>query len=183
MGKSARWLREDDRLLDVGCYDGAFLRMVESRITRGVGLDPIAEPWRQGKLEVVRGALETVCLEEGVFDCITMLAVLEHVRDRDGLARACARVLSPGGRLIITVPRAIVDRILAVLTALRLVDGMSVEEHEGYDVERTPGIFERAGFKLVHRSSFQLGVNCLFVFEKAATERVGAAGALKPDHM
>lgn len=95
-----------------------------------------------------------------------MLAVLEHIPDRDALARECARVLRPGGRLVITVPKPAVDRILAVLLSLRLIHGMSLEQHEGYDVRRTAPIFEAAGLRLLRRRTFQLGLNCLFVFEK-----------------
>lgn len=176
MRRAAPWVRRGDRLLDLGCFDGEFLRMVEGRIALGVGVDPLAEEWEEGgKLRVVRGVVPGVRFADGEFDCVTMLAVLEHVRDREALARECARVLAPGGRVVITVPRAVVDRILWVLLKLRLVDGMSVEEHEGYDVERTPGIFEGAGLRLVRRASFQLGVNCLFVFEKPGAGAGGGA--------
>lgn len=95
-----------------------------------------------------------------------MLAVLEHIPAREALARECARVLRPGGRVVITVPKPAVDRILAVLLSLRLIHGMSLEQHEGYDVRRTSPIFEAAGLRLLRRRTFQLGLNCLFVFEK-----------------
>ena len=166
MRKAAPWVREGDRVLDIGSFDGAFLRMVEGKVARGVGVDPLAEAWKNGKLEVVRGGVPGLRFEEGAFDCITMLAVLEHIHEREGLARECARLLAPGGRVVITVPRPVVDRILAGLKAVRLIDGMSLEEHEGYDVERTEGIFGTAGLRLVKRAGFQLGLNCLFVFEK-----------------
>lgn len=175
IGKALPYIRQGDRLLDIGCFDLSLLGRVEGRVSRGVGIDPLATPMRNGKLEVVRGAVPGVRFEDGAFDCITMLAVLEHIPGRAALARECARLLAPGGRVVITVPRPAVDKILAMLLALRLVKGMSLEQHEGYDVGRTGPIFEGAGLRLVRRSSFQLGLNCLFVFEKPAAQSAAAA--------
>ena len=68
--------------------------------------------------------------------------------------------------MIITVPAKAVDHILAVLRWLRLIDGMSLEEHYGFEPADTARIFAAPGFKLLHRSKFQLGLNHLFVFER-----------------
>ncbi len=126
------------------------------------GIDPLHQ-WNSGNIEVVRGCIPgTPHFEDGSFDTITMLAVLEHIPQRDQLATECARLLSPKGRVVITVPRPAVDHVLAVLRALRLIDGMSLEEHDGYDVEPTPALFGAAGLRLLRRSSFQLALNCPF---------------------
>ena len=86
----------------------------------------------------------------------------------------CARFLKPGGRLIITVPAAAVDHILAVLKFLRLIDGMSLEEHHGYDVRQTPEIFSVGSTSelLCAQKRFQLGLNNLFVFERQLGQRI-----------
>jgi hypothetical protein len=61
-----------------------------------------------------------------------------------------------------------VDHILTVLKTLRVIDGMSLEEHHGYDVNHTASIFAPPRFALdVHRR-FQLGLNNLFVFRREA---------------
>jgi SAM-dependent methyltransferase len=178
ISKALPWVRRGDRLLDLGCYDGMLLRRAAERIARGVGVDPLVEPERDGKLEVVRGRVPgEPRFEDESFDCITMLAVLEHIAQREELARECSRVLAPGGRVVITVPRPAVDRVLAVLKRLRLIHGMSLEEHSGYDVERTCPIFQGAGLRLVVRRPFQLGLNCLFVFEKPVPARMPAGRA------
>jgi hypothetical protein len=59
-----------------------------------------------------------------------------------------------------------VDWILAVLKFLRLIDGMSLEEHHGYQVKQTTAIFSAKSFRLLRRKRFQLGLNNLFVFER-----------------
>lgn len=174
--KAHAWVREGDRLLDLGCFDRTLLERVGGRVSRAVGIDPLATPYRNGKIEIVKGSIPGEHpFAEGAFDSITMLAVLEHIVEKDALAAECSRLLSPKGRVIITVPRPTVDKILAVLTALKLIDGMSLEEHHGYDIEETPKIFARAGFRLLKRQGFQLGLNQLFVFEKMVGSPVVAA--------
>jgi 2-polyprenyl-3-methyl-5-hydroxy-6-metoxy-1,4-benzoquinol methylase len=157
-------------LLDVGCYDGVLmssaLALLEGRRPRrAVGIDPIAPEGVTG-LDIRRADLTSAGLRDGEFSCVTLLAVLEHVPDAPAFARDLARVLAPGGRVIITVPSPRVDAILAVLGALRLVHGMSLEQHHGYDPRRTNAVFEGAGFRLIKHRTFQLGFNNLFVFEK-----------------
>ena len=58
------------------------------------------------------------------------------------------------------------ERILEVLKGLRLIDGMSLEEHHGYEVGHTATIFGPPDFRLVRHRRFQLGLNHLFVFER-----------------
>ena len=97
-----------------------------------------------------------------------MFAVLEHIPRSEHLtlADACYDLLRSGGLVVITVPSRAVDHILWLLRALRLIDGMSLEEHFGFEVSEVPTIFDPPRFKLVRRERFQLGLNHLFVFEK-----------------
>jgi hypothetical protein len=97
-----------------------------------------------------------------------MLAVLEHIPTarQAALADACHELLRDGGRLIITVPSPKVDHILAFLCFLRLIDGMSLEEHHGFKPGDTARIFAPPRFRLLAHERFQLGLNHLFVFEK-----------------
>jgi len=166
------WVREGDRLLDVGCFDRSLMDRLAHRIREGVGVDPLAEPYEDDRVRVLRGEFpEDFASRPGFepesFDSLTMLAVFEHAPDPGGLAAACHRLLRRGGRAILTVPHPAVDPILDTLMFLRLAHGMSTEEHHGFDVRETVPIFERAGFRLLKAKSFQLGLNRLFVFEKA----------------
>ena len=99
------------------------------------------------------------------------LAVLEHfpAEAYQPLGEGCARFLKPGGHLVITVPSPAVDQILEVLKTLRLIDGMSLEEHHGFQIRQTLEIFPSPRFELVRNSRFQLGLNNLFVFRRTAT--------------
>jgi 2-polyprenyl-3-methyl-5-hydroxy-6-metoxy-1,4-benzoquinol methylase len=157
-------------VLDVGSADGALFRALPW-LGPGVGIDPHVENgadpdrWRP-----LRGAFPADLPPEllGGFDALTLLAVLEHVPDdaQPAFARACFDALRPGGHLLITVPAPAVDRILDVLMALRILDGMEVDEHHGYEIERTVPLFTGAGFVAIHRSRFQMGLNHFFAFQR-----------------
>ncbi|HEY6816347.1 MAG TPA: methyltransferase domain-containing protein [Croceibacterium sp.] len=40
------------------------------------------------------------------FKAVLLSNLLEHVRDRDAVARACERIVGPGGHILVTVPRS-----------------------------------------------------------------------------
>ncbi len=165
--KALPFIREGDRLLDIGCYDRVLMERAAGRVASALGVDPLIEAGQRGRLRWQRGTFpQEVDFEAGAFDCITMLAVLEHVPRPSELAAACERVLAPGGRVVLTVPHPFVDTLLDVLIRSGLADGMSEEEHHGFDVRSTGSLFEAAGLRLVSVRSFQLGLNRLFVFEK-----------------
>jgi SAM-dependent methyltransferase len=170
IARALPYIHDGDRLLDVGCFDRTLIDQVAGRVSLAVGLDPLAEDESDGVVQMVRGTLaDTRGFPAESFDCITMLAVFEHLEDHRAACETCLRLLKPGGRVVLTVPRPEVDLILHVLTALRIIDGMSVEEHHGFDVRTVPNLFAEVGLPLHTRRAFQLGLNNLFVFEKPAT--------------
>lgn len=94
-------------LLDLGCGDGAFLRLARSCGWDVVGLDPdpkaVANCVKQG-LKVLEGGIERFHRDRDLFDVITMSHVVEHLHDPVGVLKACHRLLKPGGRLWIETP-------------------------------------------------------------------------------
>jgi SAM-dependent methyltransferase len=168
--KAQAFIPPGARVLDVGCADGALFRQLGEQIRGGLGIDPsIAEPTETERFRLVPGAFPDDLPETERFDAVTMLAVLEHIpldKQRE-LAAACARCLEPGGRVIVTVPSPAVDRILHLLESLRLIEGMALHEHYGFEPGQTPSLFVPSGLRLARARKFQLGLNNLFVFEKA----------------
>ena len=169
MRQALRFVPTDARVIDIGAHEGELFTALGKALERGFGIEPL----RQTKLDavnftVVPGFFPAVRPPEKGWNAITMLAVLEHIptAEQPVLASACHELLKPGGRVIITVPSKAVDHILAVLRWLHLIDGMSLEEHYGFEPADTEKIFSAPGFRLIHRSRFQLGLNHLFVFER-----------------
>lgn len=97
-----------DDVVDLGCGSGRFLTSLGGRAARTVGVDHNAG----GVEEIVRGGGEAYpcsfeefsSREEGRFDVVTTFHTLEHVGDPVAMARAAARCLRPGGRLLLSVP-------------------------------------------------------------------------------
>jgi SAM-dependent methyltransferase len=167
--KVRAWLPAHARVLDIGCHQGEFLDRLGPGIRDSVGLDPLARPRSApGYRLLARAFAEPLDFPAGRFDAITLLATLEHIRDKTPLAREARRLLAPGGRLIMTVPSPRVDAIVHTLVRLGLADGMSLEEHHGFQPGDTGPIFLAAGLELEHHATFQLGLNHLFVFRNPA---------------
>ena len=166
MRVAEHWIPPGARVLDVGCHQGELLQRVAPWIRAGVGIDPLAEPREAGKVRILRGSFPTDGLE-GEFDVITMLAVLEHLPELPRIGQACRSLLARGGRIIVTIPGPAVDRILSVLLTLRLIHGMSLEEHQGFEPAEAVAAFARAGLECKWARRFQCGLNNLYVFEHA----------------
>jgi len=169
IAKARPFIAPGSRVLDIGSADGSLFKQLDGIAPDSLGIDPtLKADTRIGEIPLVAGCFPKDMPEAKPFDVITLLAVLEHfpAPAYPELASGCARFLKPGGHLVITVPSSLVDRILQVLKFLRLIDGMSLEEHHGFDAGLTPVIFPGADFRLVRRKRFQLGLNNLFVFQR-----------------
>jgi hypothetical protein len=171
IAEAIQWLPNDSDVLDVGCADGALFWQASSLIKSGIGID-VEEPtsWPTGPYEFRHGMFPDVLNDRGeTFDAILMLAVLEHVQSdvRRTWANTVPSLLRAGGRLIITVPAPVVDRILDIGIRLRILDGMEAGQHHGLDPSVIPQEFACPAMHLLRASRFEFGLNHLLVFERA----------------
>jgi len=104
------WLRGPlGRVLDFGCACGAYLRRLAGQAVElhGVDLDPErvaaagAQPGITARTVSPDGP---VPYPDETFDTVVILEVIEHVPDERRLLKELARVLKPGGRLLLTTP-------------------------------------------------------------------------------
>lgn len=169
ISKAKKYIHKNDSVLDIGSVDGVMFDKWKGYISKGLGIDPtLKEKVVTDNYTLYPGYFPEACPKGEVFDAITLLAVLEHIptNQQKQLAEGCYQYLKKGGRLIITVPSPQVDTILEILLKLKLIEGMSLEEHYGYKPEHTEVIFSNPMFKLIKKEKFQLGLNNLFVFER-----------------
>ena len=97
------------RILDAGCGSG---RNMVQLARRGAvtGIEPASQSLEVARARalgpVVPGSLdEPLPFDDDVFDLAVALDVLEHVADDGAALRELARVVAPGGRLLVTVPQ------------------------------------------------------------------------------
>jgi 2-polyprenyl-3-methyl-5-hydroxy-6-metoxy-1,4-benzoquinol methylase len=159
-------------VFDIGCDDGYLLRGLIPITKRQDGVDPRLNigPVSHNS-ELKKGFFPSVIQDhqmQGSYDAIFALAVFEHFSEEDirQSATVIARMLSPVGRLIITVPHPFVDKILDALIFLHLIEGQALEEHHGFDPEALLAYFSDS-LRLVKRERFQFGLNNIFVFERS----------------
>ena len=96
------------RVLEVGCGTGAVLRALERACPRGtvVGMDFFGEGLRHAHRRgsrLVQADLHAPPFAVG-FDLVGLFDVVEHLPDDVGVLSDLARLLAPGGALLVTVP-------------------------------------------------------------------------------
>ena len=101
----------DDRWVvgDLGCGTGQVAAALAPFVAGVVAIDRSGDMLQAARrrlrdfanVEVRRGDLEALPLEDASLDAATLLLVLHHVPDPAAVIREAARVLRPGGRLLI----------------------------------------------------------------------------------
>lgn len=89
--------------------------------------------------------------EDGYFNVITMLAVIEHLSPAYlvDIFKEANRLLLPGGMVILTTPAAWSDNLLHWMSRLRLVSKEEIDEHIfAYTLPLLGWYFGVAGFKM-----------------------------------
>jgi 2-polyprenyl-3-methyl-5-hydroxy-6-metoxy-1,4-benzoquinol methylase len=100
-------LPQDARILEAGCGTGGNLKML-ARYGRleAMEYEPIACEFANDRqvVAVRQGSLPEALANQGPFDLILLLDVLEHLEDDFAVLQALRACLKPGGYLLVTVP-------------------------------------------------------------------------------
>lgn len=96
------------RVLDIGCATGMFLDGMRRLGWETQGIEPsetaAAYARERMGLDVVTGLLEDTHFPDASFDAVTMWDVLEHVHEPRAVLQEIARLLQPGGVLLLSLP-------------------------------------------------------------------------------
>lgn len=160
-----------ESVFDIGCDDGYLLKKLICITKRQDGIDPHSRIASVGNYSEIKNGFFPSAIEDyqmqASYDAIFALAVFEHFSESDirQSASVIARMLSPKGRLIVTMPHPFVDKILDFLISLHLIEGQKLDEHHSFD----PDIlltYLSDSLRLVKHKKFQFGLNNVFVFER-----------------
>jgi SAM-dependent methyltransferase len=164
--------------LDAGCGDGRYFTVLAGRAPaeRIAGCDiaeRILETARATAAvagltpELVRANVESLPFEDGAFDLVLCTQVLEHVVDPAAVLRELARVLEPGGTLLLstdhsrnTVTRVLFAPRLAVLGVLGLRNRRApvVWPERRFPLDELEALVRGAHLRLDHLETFRFSV-------------------------
>jgi len=99
IGKVKKYIPEGIRLLDLGCgFNGKFLKTIRGHIKFGVGIDKKVRCHSFENIHFISSSFDHLeQIEHSDFDCVTLLAVIEHLDDSETLLLHLSSLLKPGG--------------------------------------------------------------------------------------
>lgn len=115
-------------LVDLGCGAGLLAPHVAGLGYRHVGVDLVTRSLglaRDHGLSPVRGDVNAVPLADGCADVVSAGEILEHVADPVAVVGEAARVLRPGGTLVLDTVNATVRARLIVVTVGERIPGVA----------------------------------------------------------
>ena len=137
------------RILEVGCGTGSNIALLQRFGTvDAIEPDDDARALSTERTGVaVKGGLlpDGVVLEDGAYDLIVLLDVLEHIPDDTAALGGLRRKLKPGGRLLITVP---------AMPSLWSAHDVAHHHQRRYTPAQLRSVVERSGFRIRHQSHF-----------------------------
>lgn len=137
------------RILEVGAGTGSNIELLQS-YGRVDAIEPDDQARERASLRTgidIRGGYlpDGVVLEDGAYDLIVLLDVLEHIpEDRASLA-LLRRKLTPGGRLLLTVP---------AMPSLWSPHDEAHHHQRRYTLKQLETVTEAAGYRTLHRTHF-----------------------------
>ena len=109
-----------ERILDMGCGRGFYVRKVEEYTEGVIGVDISESSLRDAVTPKVRyGDVTNLDFEADSFDKVYSLHTIEHIPDLKQFFSEMARVLRPKGRAVIVYPWEPLRGLQAMLAALR----------------------------------------------------------------
>ncbi|MFI9555610.1 class I SAM-dependent methyltransferase [Nonomuraea endophytica] len=149
-----------ERALDVGCGDGLLARKLSARSRQVTGVDVSAEMIAEarsagGRPDYLQADFLASDLPESSYDFVSTVTTIHHM-DFEPALTGMARLLRPGGRLVVI-------GIAANATPLDwVIDGMSVVKHQivsrvhGGDEQNTPVAAPTMTWSAVRREALNL---------------------------
>lgn len=128
-------IHKKGKALDIGCGVSS-LFLANAEFSERYGLDKVAHnSFVNQKVIFITQDIErenSLPFESGYFDVVTMLGVLEHIGQEKTIKvlKEIHRILKPNGIFIMTTPAFWTEKLLKVMSKLRLVSPVEIKEHK-----------------------------------------------------
>lgn len=171
--KVLKYIPENGVVCDIGCGpELELLLSIRGKIAEGWAVDKktIDQPLI-GNIRAIEQDMDInpiLPLPDNKFDCLLMMAVLEHMAlPREGLKEAL-RILRPGAVLLLTTPSPSAKPILEFLAfRLRVISKEEIFDHKHYfSKQELSKILTEVGFRKIEHHYFELGLNQFVVAQK-----------------
>ena len=131
-------MRNEDRVLNAGFGDGPQVIVYADAFRSMLGVDVNAERLARARrlldavnvrnVELIEGNVESIPRADASFDVILAIDIIEHVEHPDRFLAEMRRLITPGGRMLITFP-AMHDRFVDTLSAVGKLIGRKGHVH------------------------------------------------------
>ncbi len=149
-------VRPGQRVLDLGCGEGAFAAALAAAGVNVLAADLAEEPLRRARKDHPGLELELLSAEsawelpDAAFDAVWAGEVIEHVLDTSGWMSEVRRVLRPSGRLLLTTPALGRTELLAAALSRRVFERRFEPRSDHlrfYSRATLAGLISRFGFE------------------------------------
>ena len=162
------YITPNDLVLDLGCGSGGLKAYLPPN-SQYFGLDS-EKQWEGEKphlFKVKVGDKLPKELQDKKFSVVTALAVIENLKSPQALFRSASKFLNNSGRLIITTPHPIGEKIHALGASVGVFSKHASDEHESLlDKKMLANLAIKEGFSMIYYRRFLIGMNQIAVFEK-----------------
>ncbi len=101
-------LNDESTVIDIGCGSGRWIKYLDGRYKKIVGLDPSEAIFaadkllgRNDKVELVRASTDNIPFPPGSFDFVYSLGVLHHIPDTEKALVDSVRMVKSGGHFLV----------------------------------------------------------------------------------
>jgi SAM-dependent methyltransferase len=152
----------EGRALDIGCGENSMVKAYGN----GIGVD--VYPWPGADLVIEDTSM--LPFNDSEFDCVTIIAALNHMPNRILVLREARRVLKPSGKLLITMITPSISKISHKIRYKYDPDqserGMKEGEVFGFTKLQMENLLNKTGFKIEKIFPFVFGLNRLYIAKK-----------------
>lgn len=157
---------KNKNIMDIGCFDGTFLSLINNRNNDLYGLDASEYAIKEAKKKNIRvkkfffDDITKLPYKDNYFDLVIAGEIIEHIYDTDFFLKEIKRILKPNGYLFLSTPNiASLGRRLLLLLGISPIIEVSPNEidspgHIRYFTFRTlEGLLKNHGLKILQAKS------------------------------